>query len=86
MANRAMSKPVHDFIDSMNRTLKGAALVPVLYAGSQAVHGTNYMILCKQTLATEDAARHLVELVLNENHDEGSEDGRWSVVSIKQIV
>lgn len=86
MANRPMPGPIKDFIDSMNSALKGATLVPVLYVGSQVVHGTNHMILCKQTLATKDAERHLIELVLNENHDEGYEDGRWSAVSITRIV
>ena len=66
--------------------LVGARYLPVLYVGSQNVHGTNYMLICKQTLAAKDAPEHLVTMVLNRNHDDGSVVGQRSVVSIEQII
>lgn len=86
MFKKAMPGPIEDFINSMNNTLKGASYVPVLYVGAQEVHGKNHMILCKQTLAVEGSPLHLVKMVLNENHDGGSEEGQWSLVSIERIV
>lgn len=64
----------------------GAKYVPVLYVGMQVVHGTNHMLVCKQTLAAQGAPEHLVKMVLNQNCDDGSIVGQWSVVSIEQIV
>lgn len=64
----------------------GAKYLPVLYVGSQIVQGTNHMLICKQTLAAKDAPEHLVTVVLNQNHDDGSLVGQWSVVSIEQII
>lgn len=60
--------------------LKGAKYVPVLYCGEQLVHGTNYMIICRQTLVANPPAEHLVTMVIN-----CSEQG-YSIVSIEQIV
>ena len=65
----------------------GATYTPVLYVGSQLVHGTNYMVICKQTLAAAGAPEHLVELVLNQcPEQDGSLTGKWSIVTVKQIV
>ena len=64
----------------------GAKYMPVLYVGSQVVHGMNHMIICKQTLAVQGATEHLVKMVLNQNVDDGSLVGKWSVVTIEQIV
>lgn len=64
----------------------GAKYVPVLYVGTQTVHGVNHMVICKQTLSTEGAEEHLVKMVLNQNLDDGSLVGKWSLISIKQIV
>lgn len=61
--------------------LVGAKYLPVLYVGTQVVHGTNYMILCKQTLAVPGATEHLVKMVIN-----GTPEGQWSIVSVEQIV
>ena len=66
--------------------LIGAKYVPVLYAATQVVHGVNHMIFCKQTLAAQGAPEHLVKMVLNQNLDDGSLVGKWSIVSIEQIV
>ena len=59
---------------------------PVLYVGAQVVHGVNHMLICKQTLAVQDATEHLVKMVLNQNIDDGSLVGKWSVLTIEQIV
>ena len=67
-------------------SLVGASYVPVLYVGMQVVHGTNHMLICKQTLAAQGASERLVKMVLNQNCDDGSIVGQWSVVSIEQIV
>lgn len=61
--------------------LVGAKYVPVFYVGKQIVQGTNYMVLCKQTIVVPGAPEHLVEMVLNH-----ALDGSWSIVTIKQIV
>ena len=67
-------------------SLVGARYEPVLYVGTQVVHGTNHMLLCKQTLAAPGAPEHLVKMVLNQNCDGGDIVGKWSVVAIEQIV
>ncbi|MCM1330819.1 MAG: hypothetical protein NC253_15465 [Ruminococcus sp.] len=58
----------------------GAKYIPVLYCGEQLVNGTNYMIICKQTLATNPPAEHLVTMIIN-----CSEQG-CCIVNIEQIV
>ena len=60
----------------------GAKYVPVLYVGTQVVHGINHMLICKQTLAAQGAPEHLVEVVINS----APTTGAWSLVSINQIV
>ena len=70
----------------VTQTLVGATYEPVLYVGTQVVHGTNHMLICKQILAAKDAPEHLVEMVLNQNCDDGSIVGQWAVVHIEQIV
>lgn len=67
-------------------TMVGTKYVPVLYVGMHMVHGTNHMLVCKQTLAAQGTPEHLVKIVLNQNCDGGSIVGQWSVVSIEQIV
>ena len=64
----------------------GVRYVPVLYVGTQVVHGMNHMIICKQILAVQGATEHLVKMVLNQNTDDDSLVGKWSVVTIEQIV
>lgn len=64
----------------------GATYVPLLYVGTQLVHGTNHMLICKQTLAVKDGLERLVCVVLNQNFDDGTILGQWSLVSIEPIV
>lgn len=82
----ALPEKVATGFGEITKTLLGAKYVPVLYAGTQLVHGMNHMIICKQTLATPGATEHLVKMVLNQNVDDGSIVGKWSVVTIEQIV
>lgn len=64
----------------VTQSLIGAKYIPVLYCGEQLVHGTNYMIICKQTITAMGASEHLVTMVIN-----CSEQGN-SIVKIEQIV
>lgn len=66
--------------------LTGARYVPVLYVGEQVVHGINHMLICLQTLSTKGAEEHLVKMVLNQNLDDGSLVGKWTLVSVEKIV
>lgn len=65
--------------------LVGAHYIPVLYCGEQLVHGTNHMLICKQTLVTQPPAEHLVKVILNEPLPT-DEDQNWKIVSIDEIV
>ena len=86
MQSCSMPEKVASGFTEVTHALVGAKYVPVLYVGKQVVHGMNYMIICKQTLAVQGATEHLVNMVLNQNTDDGSLVGKWSVVSIEQIV
>lgn len=67
--------------------LLGADYVPVLYCGSQLVSGTNYMLICKQTLATAEKQEHLVKMVLHEKLPASGEIvGEFMILSIETIV
>ena len=85
MRDCGLPEKVASGFSEVTQGMVGAKYVPVLYVGTQVVHGMNHMIICKQTLAVEGAAEHLVKMVLNQN-DDGSIAGKWSVVSIEQIV
>ncbi len=84
--NLAAMKPVNlpervaTAFSEVTNSLLGAKYVPVLYCGEQLVHGTNYMIICKQTIVTLGAPEHLVTMVIN-----CSEQGN-SIVKIEQII
>ena len=49
--------------------LVGAEYMPVLYVGSQQVHGTNHCIIAVQTLITANPEKRLVKMVINEGTD-----------------
>lgn len=70
----------------VTEAMVGAKYVPVLYVGTQVVHGVNHMLICKQTLAALNAPEHLVKMVLNQNCDDGDIVGKWSIVAIEEIV
>lgn len=71
---------VADAFNAVTENMVGAGYVPVLYCGTQVVHGVNYMIICKQTLVTNPPVEHLITMIIN-----SSEQGN-SVVSIEQIL
>lgn len=58
---------------------EGADYMPVLYCGTQVVHGLNHMIICKTRICHPDAVDRLTKVILNEV------DGKWSIVSIEEI-
>lgn len=66
-------------------TLAGASYIPVLYCGTQIVHGTNHMIICKQSLITAETEEHLVKVILNQPL-ESDTDQTWKIVLIDTIV
>ena len=70
----------------VTQSMVGAKYLPVLYVGKQVVHGVNHMLICKQTLAAQGVPEHLVKMVLNQVPDESSLVGKWSLVSVEQIV
>ena len=86
MQSCSMPEKVASGFSEVTNALVGARYVPVLYVGTQVVHGMNHMIICKQTLAVQGATEHLVNMVLSQNVDDGSIVGKWSLVSIEQIV
>lgn len=59
--------------------LVGADYVPVLYCGTQVVHGMNHMLICKSKICHPDAVDRITKVVLNEVED------KWSIVSIEEI-
>lgn len=61
--------------------LVGAEYMPVLYVGSQQVHGTNHCIIAVQTLITANPEKRLVKMVINEGTDNPG-----SIVSISGIT
>lgn len=60
--------------------LDGAGYIPALYCGEQLVHGTNYMVIAKQTLTDINATEHIVKIIINV-----SENGS-NIVSIDTIL
>ena len=70
----------------VTKTLVGANYVPILYVGTQVVHGVNHMLICKQTLAAAGAPEHLVKMVLNQIPGESPITGTWSLVAIEQLA
>lgn len=61
--------------------LVGAEYMPVLYVGSQQVHGTNHCIIAVQTLITANPEKRLVKMIINE-----SEGNPGSIVSVSGIT
>lgn len=64
--------------------LDGAYYIPVLYCGEQLVHGTNHMLICKQTLATAQSEEHLTKVILNQPLPTDA-DQTWKLISIDAI-
>lgn len=64
--------------------LYGADYTPVLYCGSQLVHGTNHMIICKMKICYPGATEKLAKVVINELPKTELES-QWSIVTIEDI-
>lgn len=64
--------------------LVGAAYIPVLYCGEQLVHGTNHMLICKQTLITAQPQEHLVKIILNQPLPSDNEPA-WKITLVDTI-
>lgn len=65
--------------------LVGATYTPLIYGGSQIVHGTNYMLICKVAYVTYPEVNHLAKVVINQKPD-GTITGGFSLVSIDIII
>jgi hypothetical protein len=61
--------------------LIGATYKPLYLVATQVVHGTNFVFLAQQNLATLDNDEHLVEVVVNVDEEE-----KARLVSIKTIL
>lgn len=64
--------------------LDGANYIPVLYCGHQLVHGTNHMLICKQTLIVPETPERLVKVILNEPLPTDSKQA-WTIVLVDGI-
>lgn len=65
----------------------GAQYTPLVYCGSQVVCGTNYMIICEQTLTTNPPEKHVVKVVIHESlPEEGQIMGEFSLLYVETIV
>ena len=62
--------------------LIGAKYLPLIYLGSQLVHGVNHYFIAEQTLMTADKERNIVVLCVNES------GGKYIVVphSVQKII
>lgn len=63
----------------------GATYTPVLYCGEQSVHGTNYMVICHQTLMCGDEKEHVVKVIINKSLP-GDADPTCGIISIEPII
>lgn len=59
----------------------GGTYVPVLFAGTQLVAGTNYAIICEQELAVAEPEKRLVMVVIYENLE-----GECTVTEITPVL
>ncbi len=65
--------------------LCGAEYTPVLYCGTQLVHGINHMIICKMKVCHPDATEKLAKVIINEVPKTELES-LWSIVTIQDIT
>ena len=64
--------------------LAGADYIPVLYCGTQTVHGVNHMLIFKMRVCHPDAVEKLAKVILNELPEDEIKS-KWSIVSIEEI-
>lgn len=65
----------------------GATYTPVLYCGEQLVHGTNYLLICYQTLLAPPSGpnEHVVKVLLNKPLPSDA-DPSWHIISVEPII
>lgn len=63
----------------------GSSYIPVLYCGKQIVHGTNHMLICKQTMSVHTPEAHLTKVVLFEPLPTDASQA-WQIESIETII
>jgi len=56
---------VSSAFSKVTKDLVGAKYEPLMYLATQAVNGTNHMILCRQTLTDAGGTVKIVKMVLN---------------------
>ena len=76
-----LPQKVQSAFTAVTGELAGADYMPVLYIGSQVVHGVNYCVLALQTIITASPERRLVKMVINVD-----ETGVAQLVSIGGIA
>lgn len=59
--------------------LVGAEYKPLLFYGTQEVHGKNYFFIAEQTLVTNPPIRRLVKLIINEL------DGEYKLIGVEEV-
>lgn len=65
--------------------MAGGSYIPVLYCGNQIVHGTNHMLICRQTMSVLTKEFHLVKVILHQPLPADT-DQTWKIESIETII
>ena len=65
-------------------TLIGANYEPLLYCGKQVVNGTNYAIICKQSIPAPGTPIERIALVVV--HESAGLEKTYSIVNIQTIL
>ena len=71
-AGAKIDEDVQKAFDSAMEGLVGASYEPIVVLGSQVVSGTNYEVLCKETLADANGTEMLAVVILNVDLDGNS--------------
>lgn len=64
-----MPENVQNAFDKAIKEYEGMAFTPIAYLGSQVVAGTNYKVLCKGSVVTENPTTKLVTITIYEDLD-----------------
>jgi len=76
-----VSEEVKAAIKEQTQELLGAEYEPVKIIATQVVAGTNYMVLCKATLVTEETVTKYVYMTLYRDLEDN-----WSITNIEDIL
>lgn len=69
----------------VTKEIIGAKYTPVLYCGKQLVNGTNYMLICKQTICNAEGTEQLVKMVLHEDWMRSETERKFSIVAMESL-